>query len=152
MKRETIPLRTHCIECGCHDLAACFDEEKEQPCSWLVVDRAAGIGVCSACRPALKRWKAGDRSIAVPIDRDGRRPAPSVATHRSIPSIKRAMAKALCEWIEEEKMNQEQAADKLMLHRPRISDLQRGRLDKFSVDALLTYLWRAGLHVQITLK
>lgn len=58
----------HCIECGCHDLAACHDEKTDGPCSWLVVDRQAQLGVCSACEPALERWHAGDRSLAVPVD------------------------------------------------------------------------------------
>jgi len=55
----------HCVECGCHDMAACVDEANDGPCYWLVVDRAAGLGVCSACSQALDRWNAGDRSIAV---------------------------------------------------------------------------------------
>lgn len=57
-----------CIECGCHDLAACHDEASGGPCSWLVVDRAAGLGVCSACSDAVARWQAGDRAIAVPVE------------------------------------------------------------------------------------
>lgn len=58
----------HCIECGCHDMAACHDEEADGPCSWLALDRDAGAGVCSACPDALGRWGAGDRSFAVPVD------------------------------------------------------------------------------------
>jgi hypothetical protein len=58
----------HCIECGCHDMAACHDEATGGPCSWLVVDRHAGKGVCSACEEGLKRWKAGDREFAVPVE------------------------------------------------------------------------------------
>jgi hypothetical protein len=58
----------HCIECGCHDLAACNDDKTDDPCSWLVVDRAEGKGVCSACPEAVKRWNAGDRSFAVQVD------------------------------------------------------------------------------------
>ncbi|MEF2975491.1 hypothetical protein V3473_31080, partial [Pseudomonas aeruginosa] len=51
----------HCIECGCHDLAACFDEASGGPCSWLALDRAAGVGVCSACPDGMERWNAGER-------------------------------------------------------------------------------------------
>ena len=61
---------THCIECGCHDLAACYDEKSDGPCSWLAVDREDGKGVCSACPEGLARWNAGDRSTAVPVDDD----------------------------------------------------------------------------------
>lgn len=58
----------YCIECGCHDLAACVHERTGQPCSWLVVDRDIGKGVCSVCRSAMKRWRRGDREVAVPVD------------------------------------------------------------------------------------
>lgn len=58
----------HCIECGCHDLAACFDEASGGPCSWLALDRAAGVGVCSACPDGMERWNAGEREPAVPVD------------------------------------------------------------------------------------
>lgn len=60
----------HCIECGCHDLAACHDEASGGPCSWLAVDRGAGKGVCSACAQALERWKAGDLEFAVPVEQN----------------------------------------------------------------------------------
>jgi hypothetical protein len=58
----------HCIECGCHDLAACHDGATDGPCSWLAVDYSAKLGVCSACPDGLERWNAGDRNIAVPVD------------------------------------------------------------------------------------
>lgn len=57
----------HCIECGCHDMAACHDEESGGPCYWLAVDRDAAKGVCPACPNALERWHAGDRWFAVPV-------------------------------------------------------------------------------------
>lgn len=61
----------HCIECGCHDLAACHDEAADGPCAWLVIDRRTGRGVCSACRHALRRWRSGDRAFAVAVERKG---------------------------------------------------------------------------------
>jgi hypothetical protein len=66
--------RTHCIGCGCHDLGACWDEAADQTCHWLVLDRHAGLGVCSSCPEDLARWQQGDREAAVPVERhDGRR-------------------------------------------------------------------------------
>lgn len=62
------PLRTHCIACGCHDTAACWDEDAGQPCHWLAVDRQAHLGVCSACPEDLARWQLGDRTVQVPLD------------------------------------------------------------------------------------
>jgi hypothetical protein len=62
----------HCIECGCHDLAACHDETTDGPCSWLALDRNAGKGVCSACPAGVTRWNAGDREFAVPVGHEQR--------------------------------------------------------------------------------
>lgn len=49
-----------CIGCGCDDYHACVDEHG--PCSWIVVDYAEGVGVCSCCEPHVARWRAGDRT------------------------------------------------------------------------------------------
>ncbi len=57
-----------CIGCGCDDLHACWDDAVEAPCTWLAVDRAEGLGVCSVCHGHLERWNAGDRQIALPIN------------------------------------------------------------------------------------
>lgn len=56
-----------CIGCGCDDLHACWDEAAGTPCGWLVVDREAGLGVCSCCSEDLGRWDQGDRTINVPV-------------------------------------------------------------------------------------
>lgn len=53
-----------CIGCGCDDNHACVDSRKK-PCSWLRVSRQSGVGVCSMCPEAVKRWDAGERSIAI---------------------------------------------------------------------------------------
>lgn len=59
-----------CIECGCNDLNACWDEEANNPCHWIRLDRDAGLGVCSACHDAAARWDEGDRNVAVPVNAD----------------------------------------------------------------------------------
>jgi predicted XRE-type DNA-binding protein len=48
-------------------------------------------------------------------------------------------------------MPQEQAAARLGLTRPRLNDLLRGKLDKFSLDALVNVAAAAGfrLHIQL---
>lgn len=56
-----------CIGCGCNDLCACI-EKSGAPCSWVRVDRAAGLGVCSACRDMVPRWDAGERGPRVSIN------------------------------------------------------------------------------------
>ena len=62
------PLRTHCIACGCHDTAACWDEHARQPSHWLAVERQGPLGVCSACPEDLARWPLGDRTVQVPLE------------------------------------------------------------------------------------
>ena len=59
-----------CIGCGCDDWHACCSEATGQPCSWLMVDRNAGLGVCSECPDDVERWNAGDRATAVPVVRN----------------------------------------------------------------------------------
>jgi len=48
--------------------------------------------------------------------------------------------------------SQKQAAEHLGVSQPRISDLVRGRIDLFSVDALLSLLWRAGVQIDVSLR
>lgn len=57
-----------CMGCGCDDLHACWDDTAGNPCSWLVVDRAAGLGVCSCCPDHMERWRQGDHTVAVPVE------------------------------------------------------------------------------------
>jgi predicted XRE-type DNA-binding protein len=47
------------------------------------------------------------------------------------------------------KWTQAEAARRLGVTQPRVSDLLRGRLDKFSIDALIVYLARIGVPVRI---
>ncbi len=47
---------------------------------------------------------------------------------------------------------QAQAARRLGVTQPRLNDLLRGKIDKFSLDTLLTLAGRAGLKVKINIK
>jgi hypothetical protein len=53
-----------CIGCGCSDAHACTNPATGEPCSWLVVDRGLGVGVCSACDRYLEQWRAGRRHLS----------------------------------------------------------------------------------------
>jgi len=44
---------------------------------------------------------------------------------------------------------QEAAAARLGITRPRLSDLLRGKIDKFSLDALVNLISAAGLHIEM---
>ena len=38
-----------CLFCGCDDYRPCLEDTTGDTCSWVVVDRLGGWGVCSAC-------------------------------------------------------------------------------------------------------
>jgi len=54
--------------------------------------------------------------------------------------------------IEESGMTQVQAAGKLGIHQSRISDLMRGKIDRFSTDILVNLLARTGRHVSVQVE
>ena len=56
---------------------------------------------------------------------------------------------AIREVIDGWKMTQSDSAKKLGLTQPRLSDLLRGKIDKFSLDALVNLAERAGLAVRV---
>lgn len=64
MEDKTMCIAT-CIGCGCTDRQACVGDDG--PCSWLAVDYAAGVGVCSYCQTQLGRWNTGDRSVVLMV-------------------------------------------------------------------------------------
>jgi predicted XRE-type DNA-binding protein len=51
--------------------------------------------------------------------------------------------------VESWKVSQTEAARRLGLTKPRLNDLMRGRIDKFSLDALINLASPAGLAVRI---
>jgi predicted XRE-type DNA-binding protein len=54
--------------------------------------------------------------------------------------------------IEGWKVSQTEAARRLGLTQPRLNDLMRGRIDKFSLDALVNVAGRAGLTVRLQIR
>lgn len=59
---------------------------------------------------------------------------------------------ALLEFIKKEGLTQAAAAKRLKVSQPRISDLTRGKLSRFSLDALVAMLGDAGLQVDVRVK
>lgn len=49
-------------------------------------------------------------------------------------------------------LSQLRAAKRLGLTQPRLNDLLRGRINKFSLDALMTVAAKAGLSVELKIK
>jgi predicted XRE-type DNA-binding protein len=51
--------------------------------------------------------------------------------------------------VKQSGFTQQQAAKQLGITQPRLNDLLKGRIDKFSLDALVNVATRAGLRVEI---
>jgi predicted XRE-type DNA-binding protein len=58
----------------------------------------------------------------------------------------------LTEIIEDRCLTQAAAAKLLGVTQPRISDLMRGKIDRFSIDSLIEMLGHAGVRVRFVLK
>lgn len=54
--------------------------------------------------------------------------------------------------IKKQGMTQKQAAKKMGVTQPRVSDLVRGKINRFTIDMLVTMLARLGMHVEVTLQ
>jgi predicted XRE-type DNA-binding protein len=52
-------------------------------------------------------------------------------------------------FIQREGLTQAQAAERLGVTQPRISDLVRGKIDRFSIDTLVNMLSRVGVRISI---
>lgn len=57
---------------------------------------------------------------------------------------------AVGELIHERGLTQTEAAELFGVSQPRVSDLVRGKIDRFSVDTLIAMLGAAGVTVQVT--
>jgi predicted XRE-type DNA-binding protein len=57
----------------------------------------------------------------------------------------------LTKLIEARGLTQAQAAELFGVTQPRVSDLVRGKIDRFSIDTLIAMLGHAGVKVQIVL-
>ena len=54
--------------------------------------------------------------------------------------------------IKKQGLTQKQAAKKMGVTQPRISDLVRGKINRFTIDMLVNMLARLGMHVEVTLR
>jgi predicted XRE-type DNA-binding protein len=59
---------------------------------------------------------------------------------------------ALVQHVKSWDLSQEAAAGRLGVTRPRLNDLMRGKLGKFSLDALVNLATAAGLELEIRVK
>lgn len=63
--------------------------------------------------------------------------------------LRSALMIALKEHIERQGWNQVEAARQLGVTQPRVSDLMRGKIDRFGLDTLVNLAVAAGLHVEL---
>jgi predicted XRE-type DNA-binding protein len=63
--------------------------------------------------------------------------------------IRSAMMIALCDYIKSEGLTQKQAAKKLKVTQPRISDLMRGKINVFAIESLVNMVVLAGLRIEM---
>ena len=66
--------------------------------------------------------------------------------------IRSEMMTALRKFIEKEGLTQADAAKRLKVSQPRISDLTGGKISRFSLDTLVNMLSDAGLEVNFRIK
>lgn len=64
---------------------------------------------------------------------------------------KLVLMNAMSEWIKENHLKQAEAASILGVSRPRISDIVNHKTDKFTLDALVSFVSKTGRSVQISL-
>lgn len=63
--------------------------------------------------------------------------------------LKRQLMDELSAWIAEHRLKQSEAAEILMVSRPRVSDVMNKKAAKFSIDTLIEMLARVGRRVTL---
>lgn len=66
--------------------------------------------------------------------------------------LRSEMMVALRSYIEKEGITQKEAADYFGVTQPRISDLMRGKIGKFTIDMLVNMLASAGIRIRMVMK
>lgn len=66
-------------------------------------------------------------------------------------ALKEQLMAALAQWIEEHDLKQAQAAEILMVSRPRVSDVVNKKTSKFTIDTLVEMLSRVGQPVRLAI-
>ncbi len=65
--------------------------------------------------------------------------------------LKEQLMTALADWIEQHHLKQAEAAEILMVSRPRVSDVVNRKTGKFTIDALVEMLSRVGKPVRLAI-
>jgi predicted XRE-type DNA-binding protein len=66
--------------------------------------------------------------------------------------VRAMLMRAVVGQIKTEGWSQTEAAKRLGVTQPRVSDLMRGKIDLFSIDALVNMIASVGLHVSVDIR
>ncbi|KPX76434.1 MULTISPECIES: helix-turn-helix domain-containing protein [Pseudomonas syringae group] len=66
--------------------------------------------------------------------------------------VRSKLMRALTEVVKAWSVPQKEAAERLHVTQPRLNDLLKGKIDKFSLDALVNLLAGANLEIEIEVK
>jgi len=104
----------------------------------------SGVG-----QPALPRLVAGAKPMSTQRFVSVWDAIEDTAEEAQNMKLRSALAMALTEHISRVGLNQAQAADLLGVTQPRVSDLVRGKIHLFSLDALVNMASAAGMQIQM---
>lgn len=66
--------------------------------------------------------------------------------------VRAKLIRAIASCVKEWDVTQKEAAERLHVTQPRLNDLLKGKIDKFSLDALVNMLSGANLEIEIEVK
>lgn len=58
----------------------------------------------------------------------------------------------ISEWIKQQELKQEEAAQLFNVNRPRVSDVMRGKVGNFTIDALVDMVEKTGAQVVLSIE
>jgi predicted XRE-type DNA-binding protein len=71
---------------------------------------------------------------------------------KAVLEIKSGLMDEIRQYLKQENLTQEKAAEILGVSQPRISDISTGKISKFTIDALVSILAKAGIIVEVRRK
>lgn len=71
---------------------------------------------------------------------------------KAVLEIKSGLMDEIRHYLKRENLTQEKAAEVLEVSQPRISDIATGKISKFTIDALVSILAKAGIDVEVRPK
>lgn len=91
------------------------------------------------------------RELGFPAEEAARLHAASRQQINDTRRLKEQLMSELAEWIEQHHLKQAEAAEILMVSRPRVSDVVNKKTAKFTIDALVEMLSRVGKPVRLAI-